>query len=102
VSTAPSKPKAVTRRAQMMATELIRSSSMVADMPRFWRTEFTDFRRAREGGSKLHVARADLENVNVTHHHLDLRRVHHFAPVKTRPNFVGGFAQELEARFTMP
>src|SRR5437762_5257763 len=47
----------------------------------------------------LHVARANLEDVNVAHHHLDLRRVHHFANGK-EAEFVGGFAHELEARFT--
>ncbi len=60
---------------------------MVADIPRFIVV--------------LHVARADLEDVHVIHHHLNLRRVHHLADGE-EAKFVRGFAHKLEARFSHP
>src|SRR5216684_603698 len=59
---------------------------------------FTDFTKRAKEIVVLHVARADLKDVHVTHHHLNLRRVHYFADGE-EAEFVGGFAQELEARF---
>src|SRR5216683_99189 len=58
-----------------------------------------DFAQRAKEVVVLHVARADLEDVDVTHHHLNLRRVHHFADGK-EAEFVGGLAHKLEARFT--
>src|SRR6266852_8769469 len=58
--------------------------------------EFTE--RAKEK-VVLHVARADLEDVHVRHHHLNLRGVHHFADSE-EAEFRGCFAHQLEARFT--
>src|SRR6266404_898248 len=46
----------------------------------------------------LHVARADLKDVDVADHHLDLRRVHHFADGE-QVEFLRGFAHQLEAFF---
>src|SRR5882724_10047181 len=46
----------------------------------------------------LHVARADLEHVNVAGHHGDLRSVHDFADGE-QAEFVSGFLHELQAFF---
>src|SRR4029077_13483210 len=46
----------------------------------------------------LHVARADLKNIDVLAHHLDLREVHHFADDE-QLEFVGGLADQLKAFF---
>src|SRR5258708_5683683 len=46
----------------------------------------------------LHVARAHLEYINVSAHHLDLRGIHHFADDE-EAEFVGSFAHQLQALF---
>src|SRR6266478_8373311 len=46
----------------------------------------------------LHVARADLEDIDVAEHHLHLRRVHNFADGE-EIEFLRGFAHQLEALF---
>src|SRR5947207_10555358 len=46
----------------------------------------------------LHVARANLKNIYVAEHHLDLRWVHDFADGEEL-EFLSGFAHELEAFF---
>src|SRR5947207_1165184 len=63
------------------------------------KNRFADFDKRAKEIVILHVARADLEDVDITHHHLDLRSVHHFADGE-EAEFVGGFAHDLEARFT--
>src|SRR5712692_11139890 len=60
---------------------------------------FADFAEGAEEKVVLHVARADLEDVHVTQHHLNLRGVHHFADGE-EAEFVGGFAHELEPRLS--
>src|ERR1700682_3784014 len=57
-----------------------------------------DFAEGAEEIIVLHVARADLEDVDVAEHHLDLRRVHDFADGE-EIEFLRGFAHELEAFF---
>src|SRR4029077_3884431 len=46
----------------------------------------------------LHIARADLEDVHVAEHHLDLGRVHDFADTE-EIELLRGFAHQLEAFF---
>ena len=57
-----------------------------------------DFAERAEQMIILHVARADLKNIDVLAHHLNLRRVHHFADDE-QTEFVGGFAHQLQAFF---
>src|SRR5690242_13502600 len=59
---------------------------------------FADFAESAEKIIILHVAGADLEDVDIFGHHTDLRKVHDFADGK-ETEFVGGFAHELEACF---
>src|SRR5438094_1851601 len=40
---------------------------------------FADFAKRAKEIVVLHVACADLEDVDITHHHLNLRSVHHFS-----------------------
>src|SRR6266404_196772 len=62
------------------------------------KNRLADFAQRTKEIVVLHVARANLKNVHVTQHHLNLRRVHHFADGE-EAKFVRGFAHELEARF---
>ncbi len=71
---------------------------MVADMPRLSSTGLRTSPRARSKMVVLHVARADLEDVDVAAHHLNLRRVHHFADGEEL-KFFGGFVHQLQAFF---
>src|SRR6267154_4841974 len=64
----------------------------------FQQDGFADFTKRAKEIVVLHVARANLKNVHVTQHHLNLRRVHHFADAE-EAEFVRSFAHELEARF---
>src|SRR6267154_474456 len=64
----------------------------------FQQDGFADFAKRAKEKVVLHVARANLKNVHVTEHHLNLRRVHHFADGE-ESEFVRSFAHELEARF---
>src|SRR5437879_1477344 len=47
------------------------------------------------------VARADLKNIHVAQHHLNLRRVHYFADGE-QAEFIRGFAHELQAWLAHP
>ena len=55
-----------------------------------------DFAESAEKIVVLHVARAHLEHVHIGKHHLNLRRVHHFADSR-QAELVGGLAHELQA-----
>src|SRR5882757_8125013 len=59
---------------------------------------FADFAKGTEEMVILHIARADLENVHVAVHHLDLRGVHDFADGE-EIEFLRGLAHELQALF---
>src|SRR2546423_611263 len=58
-----------------------------------------DFAESAEKMIILHVARADLKNIHIAEHHLDLRRVHDFADGEEL-EFLGGLAHKLEALLT--
>src|SRR6266446_1133659 len=58
-----------------------------------------DFAKGAEEVVVLHVARADLKDVHVAEHHLDLGRVHDFADGE-EIEFLRGLAHEFEAFFT--
>src|SRR5467141_2368019 len=57
-----------------------------------------DFAEGAEEIIVLHVARADLKDIDVAEHHLHLRRVHNFADGE-EIEFLRGFAHQLEALF---
>src|SRR6266849_3194054 len=57
-----------------------------------------DFAERAEEIIVLHIARADLEDVDVAEHHLHLRRIHDFADGE-EIEFLRGFAHELKAFF---
>jgi hypothetical protein len=57
-----------------------------------------DFAEGAEEIIILHVARADLEDIDVAEHHLHLRGVHNFADGE-QIEFLRGFAHQLEAFF---
>ena len=46
----------------------------------------------------LHIARADLQNIHVADHHLNLRSVHDFAHAK-EAEFFGGLTHKFQALF---
>ena len=80
----------------MMYSALSSNSSIVADMPRFSSTGLSISPSAAQQVIVLHVARADLQHVDVGQHDFDLRRVHHFADDE-QAVFVGRVAHQLQA-----
>ena len=72
------------------------SSSIVAAMPRFSKHRLADLAQLPQQVEVLHVARADLEDVDVRQHGLDLGDFHDLADDQETVG-VGGFAQQFEA-----
>ena len=67
----------------MMYSAESSNSSIVAAMPRFSSTGFLHLAQFAQQVEILHVARADLENIDVGQHDLDLRNLHDFADDQT-------------------
>ena len=72
------------------------SSSIVAAMPRFSSTGLLHFAEFAQQLEVLHVARADLEDVDISTHQRDLRLIHYLADDEQLVA-VGRVAQELQS-----